>query len=129
MIGEGYIDNVQASAWDYTVSGKQVIARWFSYRRRERERPLIGDRHPPSLLGNIQPTHWLAEYTTELINLINVLTALSDLESDQLRLLNKVTSGSLFTVAELSAAGAFDIKDSAVRVSPLIDDRNLSLFG
>jgi hypothetical protein len=42
------------------------VSQWFSYRKRNRERPIIGDRRPPSKLGVIQPDHWLAEYTTEL---------------------------------------------------------------
>jgi hypothetical protein len=47
-IGAGYVDNVPPEVWNYEVSGKQVLTQWFSYRRRDRSRPLIGDRHPPS---------------------------------------------------------------------------------
>jgi len=41
--------------------GKRVLKQWFSYRKRNRERPIIGDRRPPSALGQIQPAGWLAE--------------------------------------------------------------------
>ena len=34
---------------------------------------MIGDRRTPSPLGDIQPDHWLSDYTTELINVLNVL--------------------------------------------------------
>ena len=67
LVGTGFIDNVPPEVWAYEVSGKQVLRQWFSYRRRIRERPLIGDKRPPSLLGEIQPDHWLPEYTSELI--------------------------------------------------------------
>jgi hypothetical protein len=50
-----------------------------------RERPILGDRRQPSLLGDIQPDHWLAEYTTELVNLLNVLGLLVELEPGQAR--------------------------------------------
>lgn len=69
-----------SAVWSYEVSGKQVLGQWFSYRKKNREHPLIGDRRPPSLLGNLQPDHWLAEYTTELLNVLNVLGWLVGLE-------------------------------------------------
>ena len=73
--------------WDYEVSGKQVLRQWFSYRKANRERPIIGDRRPPSKLGEIQPDHWLAEYTTELLNVLHVLGLLVGLEPSQATLL------------------------------------------
>lgn len=38
-IGKGYIDNVPLAVWQYQVSGKQVLKQWFSYRKKNRERP------------------------------------------------------------------------------------------
>jgi hypothetical protein len=58
-----------------------------------RERPIIGDRRTPSPLGDIQPDHWLAGYTTELIDRLNVLGWLVDLEPAQAALLDKVCAG------------------------------------
>ena len=49
-IGNGYVENVTPEMWAYEVSGKQVLWHWFSYRRRDRSRPIIGDRRPPSPL-------------------------------------------------------------------------------
>ena len=109
LIGTGYVENVPPGVWSYEVSGKQVLLQWFSYRKRNRERPIIGDRRPPSPLGNIQPDHWLAEYTTELINLLNVLGCLVDLEPAQAALLEKICSGPTLTAEELRAAGAFEL--------------------
>jgi hypothetical protein len=51
----------------------------------------------------------LAEYTTELINVINVLGLLVDFETTQEALLRKVCDGPLISLEELSAAGAFEI--------------------
>jgi hypothetical protein len=93
LIGRGFIDNVPAAVWQYEVSGKRVLTQWFSYRKRNRDRPIIGDRRPPSRLGEIQPDHWLAEYTTELINVLNVLAYLVELEPDQSKLLEAICEG------------------------------------
>ena len=47
-VGKGFVANVTPAMWAYTVSGKPVLRQWFSYRRRDRTRPIIGDRRPPS---------------------------------------------------------------------------------
>ena len=75
--------------------------------------PLIGDRRPPSPLGDIQPDYWLAEYTTELINLLNVVGLLIDLEPKQSELLEKICAGPLISVDELSTAGALIVPAKA----------------
>jgi len=92
-IGGGYVDDVPPAVWAYEVSGKHVLTQWFSYRRRNRERPIIGDRRPPSPLGDIQPDHWLAEYTTDLLEILNVLGRLVALEPSQADLLERICAG------------------------------------
>jgi hypothetical protein len=89
LVGHGYVENVEPAMWSYEISGKQVLLQWFSYRKANRERPIIGDKRPPSILGDIQPDHWLAEYTTELINVLHVLGGLVDLEPSQAELLGR----------------------------------------
>lgn len=86
-IGTGFIDNVPPAVWACEVSGKQVLRQWFIYRKRDRERPQIGDKRPPSPLVDIQPDHWLSEYTSELINVLNMLGMLVKLEPTQADLL------------------------------------------
>ncbi|HSV73489.1 MAG TPA: type ISP restriction/modification enzyme, partial [Chthonomonadales bacterium] len=108
-LGRGFIENVSPETWRYEVSGKQVLLQWFSYRRRNRERPIIGDRRPPSPLGDIQPEAWQAEYTSELLNVLHVLTLLVDLEPKQAALLEHICAGSILTNDELVAAGAFEL--------------------
>jgi Type ISP C-terminal specificity domain len=108
-VGSGYVENVPPAVWSYEISGKHVLVQWFSYRRKNRERPIIGDRRQPSPLGDIQPDHWLPEYTSELINVLNVLGLLVELEPQQAELLNKISAGPLISNAELEAAGAFTL--------------------
>jgi hypothetical protein len=52
VVGTGYVENVKPAIWRYEVSGKQVLLQWFSYRKADRERPIIGTRRPPSPLGD-----------------------------------------------------------------------------
>jgi hypothetical protein len=105
LVGHGYVEGVAPEVWNYEVSGKHVLRQWFSYRKANRERPIIGDRRPPSILGDIQPDHWLAEYTTELVNLLNVIGRLVALEPSQAALLERVCSGPTIPREDLRAAG------------------------
>jgi hypothetical protein len=103
-IGRGHIDNVPPTVWAYEVSGKHVLTQWFSYRKRNRERPQIGNRRTPSPLGDIQPDAWPAEYTTELLNVLNVLGRLVALELTQADLLERICTDPTLTEEELRAA-------------------------
>ena len=105
-IGAGRVANVTPAMWAYEVSGKNVLRQWFGYRRRDRSKPIIGDRRPPSPLDAIQPDHWPAEYTSDLIDLLNVLGRLVKLEPAQAALLTQVCAGPLLSPAVLRAAGA-----------------------
>ena len=107
-VGSGFIDNVQPAMWEYEVSGKQVLPQWFSYRRLERSRPIIGSRRAPSTLEKIQPDGWLAEYTTELMNILHVLGRLVTLEPRQTDLLTRICGGGLLRADDLRARGAFE---------------------
>lgn len=103
-VGSGHVDNVAPEVWAYEITGKQVLTHWFSYRGRDRSRPIIGDRRPPSPLGEIQPDGWLAEYTTELLNVLNVLGRLVALEPKQADLLERVCAGPTISGEDLTAA-------------------------
>lgn len=106
LVGQGYIDNVTPAMWGYEVSGKQVLTQWFSYRKRNRERPIIGDRRKPSVLCDIQPDHWLPEYTSELLNVLNILGMLTELEPEQAKLLEEICAGTLLSETNLIEACA-----------------------
>lgn len=109
-IGDGRIGPVTADVWSYTVGNKRILTQWFSYRRKNRERPTIGDRRN-SPLSNIQPAHWLPEYTADLIDLLHVLTLLTDIHSDQDDLLDKIVDGAVVTANDLTAAGVLPVPD------------------
>lgn len=118
VVGKGFIEPVPPAVWHYEVSGKQVLVQWFSYRKKNRERPMIGDRRPPSPLGDIQPDTWIAEYTTELLNVLNVLGLLVDLEPAQADLLRRICEGPTIPASaltggtpSLSAVGAVQSDD------------------
>jgi hypothetical protein len=127
-LGAGYIDQVIPAVWKYEVDGKQVIPQWFSYRKRDRSKPSMGDKRPPSPLQGIQPEHWLAEYTTDLLDLLNVLTLLVDMEPEQAKLLAQVCNGALVSEADLRAAGAIGAVTAESKASNGKHEKQNQLF-
>ncbi len=63
-------------------------------------KPQIGDKRPPSPLEKIQPGGWLAEYTEDLLNLLNVLGRLVALEPRRADLLDRIVAGPLLAIAD-----------------------------
>ncbi|MDR3510270.1 MAG: N-6 DNA methylase [Caulobacteraceae bacterium] len=112
-IGAGYVANVSPGVWAYEVSGKNVLRQWWSYRRKDRSKPPMGDKRPPSPLGDIQPEVWPAEYTTELLNVLRVLTRLVALEPAQDELLGRIVAGPTIDTDTLMGAGA--LSDSSAQ--------------
>ena len=73
-----------------------------------------------------QPEAWQAEYTSELLNVLHVLTLLIDLEPRQAALLDRICAGPALTNAELAASGAFELP---ARVSRTVVRRALGKRG
>lgn len=116
LVGGGYVEPVSPEVWAYEVSGKRVLSHWFSYRKANRERPVMGDRRAPSALCDLQPDHWLPEYTTELLNVINVLGRLVELEPAQAQLLGQICASPTITTNELRAAQALAAPETRLAV-------------
>jgi hypothetical protein len=84
----------------------------------------------PSKLGDIQPNHWLAEYTTELINVLHVLGRLVDLEQAQAELLERICSAQTISANELRQVGALTVDANSTRRSTTADSsEQTSLLG
>jgi hypothetical protein len=113
FVGKGYVDNVSQAMVDYDVSGMNVLTQWFSYRKKDRRRPIIGDRRPLSPLSSIQPDHWLAEYTSDLLDLLHVLGRLVALEPAQAEILEDILGATLLEHEQLIAAGALGTTETA----------------
>ncbi len=109
LVGSGYITNVTPAMWAYNTSGMGILNQWFSYRRSNRERPIIGDRRPPSDLEKIRPDRWLPEYTADLLDLLHVLGLLVDLEPQQAEVLETICDGPKLALGDLQRSGALEI--------------------
>lgn len=102
-VGSGQIAPVELAVWEYEVSGMRVVKRWFDRRKKEPE----GRRS--SELDEIRASTWDPDWTTELLEILNVLTLLRDLEPEQAELLDGVLARKLVTVDDLMAAGVLPV--------------------
>ena len=94
-VGSGQIRPVSPEAWAYETSGMKIIRKWFGYRKKDP----AGRRSSP--LDDINADHWPARFTTELLELLNVLEMCADLEPRQASALARICDGPLITVSDL----------------------------
>ena len=106
-IGDGIIAPVDARVIAHEVSGMNVLRRWFGYRRATRPKAR-GDQSP---LDDIRPASWPADYTTDLLDLLNVLTLVVGCEPAQADLLDRVMAAPRITVSDLAEDGVLPVPD------------------
>jgi hypothetical protein len=123
-IGDGRLSPVSPSVADYEVGGMNVLRKWFGYRRRTRPQ----SRGSQSPLDDIRPNSWPAQYTTDLLDLLNVLEQVVDLEPNQAQLLEHILSAPRITTADLTAAGILPVPAAARRLSDATADEQPSLL-
>jgi hypothetical protein len=98
-IGDGEFAPVRPDVWDYAVGGRNVLKSWFNYRKAEPG----GKKTSP--LDYVHVDAWDPDWSTELIDLLTVLTRLVELEPAQAGVLERVLAGRLLSTADLAAAG------------------------
>jgi predicted helicase len=99
-LAEGIIGPVDEQVFEYRVSDKRVIDQWFSFRQRTRQH-----QRRMSPLDDTRVERWTYHLSSDLLDLINVLTMLVDLQPQQEGLLQAVCNGPLISVNELEASG------------------------
>jgi hypothetical protein len=102
-VGAGRISNVTTAMWEYETSGYKIVRRWFAKRKRDPD----GRRSSP--LDHLIARSWDPDWTTELIDLLNVVALLVDLEPEQDALLEEILGGTLISVPDLTAAGVLPV--------------------
>ena len=116
LLGEGRISPVSRGAWDFTVGGVRVLELWFERRTAVPEQvPEVGT------LEAVRPGGWPAEWTSELLELITVLTLLDELAAPARELREKARTGPEIGRDELTAAGILPVPSGARRPASVFD--------
>lgn len=107
-LDEGRIAPVPPAAWDFAGSAVRVLEQWFAARTAQGE---------PGTLAAIRPATWPQAWTSELLELITVLTLLAELRPRQ----EALTVTDPITVAELRSAGVLPVPNTARRPASVLD--------
>ncbi|CAL9410571.1 hypothetical protein SUDANB15_01634 [Streptomyces sp. enrichment culture] len=107
----GRISPVPPGAWDFEVGGVRVLERWLAARTEEAE---------PGTLAAIRPAGWPQAWTSELLELVTVLTLLAELHPRRAALADPAPPDPI-TSAELREAGVLPVPPSARRPASVLD--------
>jgi hypothetical protein len=102
-IGAGEISGVTPAMWEYETSGYTLIRRWLGKRMK------APGGNKKSDLDSITAKTWSSTWTSELIDLLNVVSLLCELEADQADWLRSVLDGDLISVSDLKAASVLPV--------------------
>ncbi|MEU9391196.1 type ISP restriction/modification enzyme [Streptomyces sp. NPDC048324] len=108
LLDEGRISPVPPEAWDFEAGGVRVLEHWFTARTAQAER---------GTLSAIRPAGWPQTWTSELLELITVLTLLAELRPQQQEL--AVTTP--ITATELHKAGILPPPETTHRPASVLD--------
>ena len=98
-LGDGDFGPVTPEVWDYAVGGKNVLKSWFNYRKK------VPGGKKTSPLDYLHVDVWDADWTTEFVDLLTVLTRLVELEPVQADVLERILAAPLLTTDGLTVAG------------------------
>ena len=93
-VGTGVFGPVSQTAWDFEVSGLQVLRSWLGYRMKKRK----GKKSSPDL-DKIRPTRWTQ--TKELLLLLSIVEHTIEVTPKAAELLNEIVNGRLILAADL----------------------------
>jgi hypothetical protein len=111
LLDEGRISPVPPEAWDFEVGAVRVLEQWFAARTEPAEPP------EPGTLEAIRTVGWPQAWTSELLELVTVLTLLAELRPQ----LAELTIGPPITRTELREAGVLPVPEAAHRPASVLD--------
>ncbi len=98
--GGGEFNPVREDVYEFEVSGLKVVQSWLKYRMKK------GAGKKSSPLDDIRPERWTSQFTTELLELLWILTDTVEHYPEQAKLLEAVIDSECFQIEELPSVPA-----------------------
>lgn len=111
LLDEGRISPVPPEAWDFEAGGVRVLEQWLAARTEPGE---------PGTLDAIRPAAWPQAWTSELLELVTVLSLLAELRPQRAALTDPGLPRPI-TAAELREAGVLPVPSAARRPASVLD--------
>ena len=99
-VGGGEFKPVREDVYEFEVSGLKVVQSWLRYRMKK------GAGKKSSPLDDIRPECWTSQFTTELLELLWILTDTVEHYPEQAKLLEAVIDSECFQTEELPSVPA-----------------------
>ncbi|QPP11065.1 DNA methyltransferase [Streptomyces bathyalis] len=112
-VGEGRVAPVAPEAWEYEAGGAGVLEAWFAQRS---VAPVDAGR-----LDALRPGSWPQAWTSELLELITVLTLLAELREEQRDLARSLESAGEPGRAALEGAGLLPVPPASRLPASVLD--------
>lgn len=115
-IGAGRISPVSPAAWDRTAGGVRVLDAWWQRRTAP---------GAPGSLEALRPARWTRSCTSELLEVVSVLTLLADLDTARHALARRLSErpDRVLTATALRDAGVLPVPASRRRPASVLDHR------
>ncbi|PCG84789.1 DNA methyltransferase [Streptomyces sp. WZ.A104] len=117
IVGDGRISPVAAGAWEFRVSGVRVLELWFTRRAAAAAGAAAEGAEGLAAVG---ARGWTREWTSELLELVSVLTLLDGLRPRREALRSRLEGVPLISRDELRAAGVLPVPASARRPASVL---------
>ncbi|WP_225845815.1 type ISP restriction/modification enzyme [Streptomyces sp. HPF1205] len=113
-IGEGQVSPVSPGAWECTAGGVRVLEAWYE------ERTAPGE---PGSLEALRPARWSRTTTSELLELVSVLTLLAELRPRLAAFAERLDEerGAAVGVGELRACGIVPVPEARRRPASVLE--------
>jgi hypothetical protein len=113
-IGEGQVSPVSAGAWELTAGGVRVLEAWYERRTAAGE---------PGSLEALRPGGWTRTTTSELLELVSVLTLLAGLRAELDGFAARLAGeeGTAVGAAQLRAAGILPVPGARRRPASVLE--------
>ena len=95
FVGDGEFKPVREDVYEFEVSGLKVVQSWLKYRMKK------GAGKKSSPLDYIHPECWTSQFTTELLELLWILTDTVECYPEQAKLLEAVIDSQCFQLEDL----------------------------
>lgn len=103
-VGDGLLEGVTREAWEFSVSGYEVIPKWFQWRTRTGIGRASSQRATP--LDRVRPAEWEDAWNDEAIWLVSAVTASLSIAPEQAALLEAILDGPIISATELPSPTA-----------------------
>lgn len=97
-VADGELMGISVKAWEFEVSGMNVLRKWLGYRMSKPTGKAASSKSP---LDHIRPTEWSQEWSTELVEIVAVLQHTLDMMPAGVELLDRIIAGPLIQADEL----------------------------